>query len=139
MSQPNRKSPSFASLDIEKGWPELPPAVGEEYPLPAWYRTVCDIPIDELGVEDICKACRQKIHLDHTVQRALRLLRTDPLAGESFDGELLAALKSVPREYWSSNEAECQALRLLARSVAQEETIPPDVREDAKELLTRIG
>jgi CDI immunity proteins len=130
---------SFASLDREKGLPGLPTPAGEEYPLPAWHRAVYNIPIDELGVEDICKACRQQIHLEHTVPRALDLLKADPLAGEMFDGELLVAMKSVPQDYWVRNEAQLEAMKSVAESALRLEAISPDVREEAQDLLKRAA
>ena len=137
MSQAYRKRVSFASLDREKGLWELPAPAGEEYPLPAWYRAVYNTPLDELGVEDICKACRQQIHLEQTVPMAVDLLRADPLAGEMFDGELLVAMKSVPHDYWVRNEAQLQAMKSVAESALRQEAITPDVREDAQDLLKK--
>ncbi|MCS7062619.1 MAG: contact-dependent growth inhibition system immunity protein [Methylacidiphilales bacterium] len=128
---------TFATLDRLKGIPDPPPATGDEYPLPAWYRAVRETPLEELGVEDICKACRQQIHLDHVVPLALRLLRSEPLAGEMYDGELLASLKSVPSDYWLTHAAEAAMLRSVCEKVRNNDNIPNDVRQDVAELLTR--
>jgi CDI immunity proteins len=76
-------------LDTEKGIPESPPVTADEYPLPAWYRAVRDIPLRELSVEDLSKANRQQIHPDHIVPTMLELLQTNPLAGEMYDGSFL--------------------------------------------------
>jgi hypothetical protein len=106
--------------------------------VPAWYRAVHNTPITELGIEDICRACRQKIHLEHTVPRALELLRTDPLAGDMYEGELLVSLKSVPPNYWATNQTERLALRSVAESVLHQDSVPQDVRADAEELLRKV-
>ncbi|MBP9901803.1 MAG: hypothetical protein V9H26_05780 [Verrucomicrobiota bacterium] len=42
---------TFAILDRQKGFAQLTPAKEEEYPLPAWYRAVCETPLDELGLK----------------------------------------------------------------------------------------
>jgi len=139
MSKEPRRGVTFAMLDKEKGWPELPPATEEEYPLPAWYRAVQNIALDELGIEDIAKACRQRIHFEHVVPLALRLLQADPLAGEMYDGELLVSLKSVPPDYWSKNQNERQALKSVTESALREESVTPGVREDAQELLRTVS
>jgi len=128
---------TFATLDRQKGIPDLPPVTGEEYPLPAWYRAVRETPLEELGVEDICKACRQQIHLEHVVPLTLRLLQSEPLAGEMYDGELLASLKSVPSDYWPTHVAEAAMLKSVCEEVRKNDTIPDEVRQDVVELLTR--
>jgi len=128
---------TFAVLDYERGIPDLPPASDEEYPLPAWYRVVRETPLEQLGVEDICKACRQQIHLVHTVPIALRLLQSEPLAGEMYDGELLASLKSVPPDYWRSHPTEVAMLKFICEGVQRNESMLDDMRQDVVELLTR--
>jgi hypothetical protein len=124
---------TFALLDRERGVPE--PASGDEYPLPAWYRIVREVALDELGVEDISKAIRQKIHLEHVVPLALRRLESEPLAGEMYEGELLVSLKSVPLQYWSKHEAERLSLKSVIETALQEEAIADNVRRDAEELF----
>jgi len=139
MSGENAGPVTFAILDQEKGVPAPPLASGEEYPLPAWYRTVRELPLDELGVEDICKACRQNIHLEHVVPLALQLLETEPLSGALYDGELLVSLKSIPPDYWSKHEDERLLLKSLIESVRGCGTITADVRQDAEELLIKAS
>ena len=62
--------------------PEPGLASDNEYPLAAWYRFIREVPLDQLGLEDIAKATRQQVHIEHVVPLALRLLQADPLAGE---------------------------------------------------------
>jgi hypothetical protein len=128
---------TFAGLDRAKGVSELPPATSEEYPLPAWYRAVREIPLEQLGVEDICKACRQQIHLEHIVPVALRMLESNALAGEMYDGELLVSLKSVPTEYWRRCSEDATTLKKVAERALALDTTGDDVRQDAKELLNK--
>ncbi len=128
---------TFASLDREKGISELPPATSEEYPLPAWYRAVREIPLEELGIEDICKACRQQIHLEHIIPMALRMLQSNPLAGEMYDGELLVSLKSVPAEYWQKCGEDAATLKEVVEKALAFDTTSDEVRQDANELLNK--
>ena len=128
---------TFAMLDRQKGIPEPLPTTGEEFPMPAWYRAVRETPLEQLGVEDICKACRQQIHLEHVVPIALQLLQSEPLAGEMYDGELLASLKSAPPDHWPAHPAEAAVLKSVCEGVRQNKSISDDVRQDVAELLTR--
>jgi len=128
---------SFAILDREKGVPELPPATGEEYPLPAWYRAIRETPLEELTVEDIAKACRQQIHVEHVVPIALRLLQSEPLAGEMYDGELLVSIKSVPTDFWSAHKTEAAALKSICDELSKREGLSADLLQDVAELLTK--
>ncbi|HEY3857555.1 MAG TPA: contact-dependent growth inhibition system immunity protein [Verrucomicrobiae bacterium] len=139
MSVQNPGRASFATLDKEKGLPESPPASGEEYPLPAWYRSIRDVPLDELGIEDISKAIRQNIHLENVVPLALRRLQTEPLAGEMYEGELLASFKCIPADYWSKHPTERQSLNLVISAVLQEAEVTDTIRQDADELLHTVA
>jgi hypothetical protein len=130
---------TFSMLDKEKGIPELPPVTADEYPLPAWYRAVRDIPLRELSVEDLSKANRQQIHPDHIVPTTLELLQSNPLAGEMYDGELFVSLKSVPPEYWSGHLNETEALKSVIGSALQADATTDDVRKDLEDFITRIA
>jgi hypothetical protein len=129
---------TFATLDREKGLPEPNPTIDEEYPLPAWYRAVRETPLDKLGVEDICKACHQQIHLEHVVPVALQLLQSDPVAGEMYDGELLASLKSIPVDYWSNHLVEATTLKSTCEQIQNKMTLSDDLHTDVAYLLNRV-
>jgi len=134
-----KKNPlTFAILDKQKGFAELPATTEEEFPLPAWYRSVSETPLDELGLEDVCKACRQQIHLEHIVPMALQILKIEPLAGEMYDGELLVALKSIPSDYWHAHADEVLSLKPIIESACRNENLEDDLRRDMRELLTKI-
>jgi hypothetical protein len=126
---------SFALLDRRNGVPEPGPALGDEYPLAAWYRAVREVPLEELTVEDISKAVRQNVHLENVVPLALRLLASEPLAGEMYDGELLASLKAVPAQYWLQHQDERRSLQGVAEAALRSEVATEDVRRDAQDLL----
>jgi hypothetical protein len=139
VSKKNPRHVTFASLDETQGV-VLPPAPpGGEYPLPAWYRSVREIPLDDFSVEDTCKACRQNVHLEHIVPRALRLLEIDPLAGEMYEGELLVSLASIPVQYWSGHEVERLSLKSIINAALDSEEIAENVRHAATELYAKLA
>jgi hypothetical protein len=130
---------TFALLDRERGIAEPPPVSGDEYPLAAWYRSVREVPLDEFKVEDISKAIRQNVYLEQVVPLALRLLKSEPLAGELYDGELLASLKAVPSQYWSQHEDERLSIKSAIEAALRMEETTEDVRRDAQELLSKTA
>ncbi|HUB23801.1 MAG TPA: contact-dependent growth inhibition system immunity protein, partial [Tepidisphaeraceae bacterium] len=90
---------TFRQIDEAKGVTRetllsRPSAIGN------WYIRVRDVPLDELTTSDICRAVRQKTHLDYVVPIALHLLEQSPLAGELYEGELLLAFDSLPEKFW---------------------------------------
>ena len=130
---------TFAALDRQQCIPEPAPALADELPLPAWYRSVRGVPLDRLSVEDISKAVRQRIHVLHVVPLALRMLQSDPLVGELYDGELLVALKSVPDTYWTQQPEKAQVLMAITEQLLQPGTIDADLQKDVKELQRKVA
>jgi ATP-dependent helicase/DNAse subunit B len=49
--------------------------------LEQWFERVIDIPIEELSVEDLCRAIRQDLFIDQLMPRVLKVLEEEPLAG----------------------------------------------------------
>lgn len=105
--------------------------------LDEWYSRVRDLPIQELDDGDLSRACRQRLYLDHVVPIAVRRLTSYPLAGEIYDGELLAAMKAVPIQYWQRNR---QIAQELAKSVEKVQQLAEDedMIADADEVGQRI-
>lgn len=128
---------SFATLDKAKGVDPLLPQQGEEMPLPAWYRSVYYTPVDELSIEDLCKAARQGLHVEVIIPLVIRRLREDPLAGEMFDGELLASLRNAGLDYWQAHPDEARELKPILESVLKNG--PEDLLPDARELWRAIS
>jgi hypothetical protein len=116
----------------------LPPAEDEEFPLPVWYRAVRDICLQELGVEDLAKANRQQIHPDYVIPITLRLLQSEPLAGEMYDGELIASLRSAPTGYWSVQTKDTAVLQTVICRAIKMETTDDDLRQDLRDFLRRL-
>jgi|WetSurMetagenome_2_1015567.scaffolds.fasta_scaffold509111_1 hypothetical protein len=127
---------TFAWLDEMKGFPATLPKTEEEFPLPSWYREVRDIPLGQLSIGDICKACRQRIHLNYIAPIALDLLEANPLAGEMFDGELLLAMKAVPEAYWREDRIQRNRLLGILRSFMPD--LSGDIKKDVDDLRNRL-
>jgi hypothetical protein len=53
---------------------------------------------------DLAIALRQGIWIVHILPIAIERLEKDVWAGDLYDGELLAALRFVPRDSWTQNE-----------------------------------
>ena len=123
---------TFAALDRAKGIAPLPEEHGEEMPLPAWYRSVYQTPLDQLTIEDLSKAGRQSLHFEQVVPIIIARLGADPLAGEMFDGELLASLRSVGADYWKAHRSQAVALKAIIDAAWS--NLPDDVRADAQEI-----
>ncbi len=85
-------------------------------PLSEWYERVRDVPINQLGIGDISRACRQRLFLEYTVPVLVEYLDRDPLAGELYDGELASTVAKIPSRFW------CQAPELAqkARNILRE-------------------
>jgi len=90
---------TFRSLDGDIDRPVKPASS-----LDAWYDEKRDVPINELEVSDLCRACRQEIFLEHVLPVALERLKTDNLAGSLYDGELAVSVSMVPLSFWCRNK-----------------------------------
>jgi hypothetical protein len=139
MKNEGRTEKTFANLDREMGIRETPPPPEGEFPLPAWYRSVKTVPLDKLDLEDICKACRQKIHLDHVVPIAVRMLQSDRLAGEFYDGELLVSLGSVPVAYWRGQNEASRIVKQIAESIRNDASTPEEMKQDLEQLMRNLN
>lgn len=122
---------TFRSLENKNGiqWssPTNPSSLDE------WYSSIRDTDIDSLSVGDICKAVRQRIFVDSVLPYALGIIKDDPLAGDSYDGELLAALSGLSPLDWSGSEAIAHQLSVLL-SEECDALNDPDLRNDLAKL-----
>lgn len=105
--------------------------------LDEWYSRVRDIPIGDFNDDDLSRACRQQIHLEHVIPIAIERLHTQPLAGEIYDGELIVAMKSVPLDYWQRNQQSSECLEHIIAQVKRI-TEDEDLLADADEIHRRI-
>ena len=127
---------TFRALDEAAGVIWTTEASEAALPLPQWYVCVRDTPIHELSVRDLCIACRQSIHLDEVVPAALNRLAEDPLAGHKYDGELLAAMRSIEPRFWNSHREDARRLRSIF--VEAMGRMDEDQRQDAVALVRDI-
>lgn len=63
--------------------------------LDVWFSDVVDTPFDALSAADIARAIRQGVFLPDMLPLAKELLRDDPLVGDYYDGEIIAAIASL--------------------------------------------
>ncbi|GAA5107812.1 hypothetical protein GCM10023211_09320 [Orbus sasakiae] len=63
--------------------------------LDEWFDEIIDIPLSELLVGDISRLIRQQIFICEMLPYALNLLSLDPLAGDSYDGQLISSLATL--------------------------------------------
>lgn len=68
---------------------------GYIYPLQKWYNELIDKYTSEITVADVLKMIRQKELIDLAISKSIDFLKNNPLAGELYDGELLAKLYTV--------------------------------------------
>jgi CDI immunity proteins len=93
-----------------------PSGDGGSSALDEWYRSIRDIPLDDLPIGDVARSLRQSLFPDFVVPVAIRHLRENPLAGDFYDGELLASLRNVGRDFWRRREElRSQLAGLLAK------------------------
>lgn len=101
----------------------------QQSPLELWFERVIDVPIKELAVEDLCRAIRQELCIDQLMPRVLEVLTEDPLAGEYYDGELIAALSMIKEiDLKDQKSTFIQIQKLINQLLASD--INDDLRKD---------
>lgn len=63
--------------------------------LDEWFNEIIDIPLSELSVGDISRLIRQQVFICEILPYALNILSLDPLAGDSYDGQLISSLATL--------------------------------------------
>jgi len=102
--------------------------------LELWFEGVIDTPIEELTVEDICRAIRQEICISQLMPRVLEILTDDPLAGEYYDGELIAALSKI-----KESELKDQASTFIKIQKIVNQLPSSDVNDDLRKDILKIN
>jgi hypothetical protein len=85
-----------------------------------WYQDVRDKPIDQFMDKDFGIACRQQVYMEFVVPVLLSRLKSEPLAGDMYDGELLIAIAALPKQFWTDNTVARNALRTFLDSIVVE-------------------
>ncbi|CFB70689.1 contact-dependent growth inhibition system immunity protein [Yersinia enterocolitica] len=107
---------------------------GQQSSLEQWFDRVIDIPIEELALEDLCRAIRQNLCVDQLMPRALDVLTEDPLAGEYYDGELIAALSTIKGDVLKGHRHTFIQIKQLINQLD-----PSDVNDDLKKDILKIN
>ncbi len=102
-----------------------------------WYDGIRDVKLRELQDGDLARCCRQNLFNEYVVPVAIDRLQLRPLAGDVYDGELLAAMKSIEMAYWTANQAESKLLREIAVR-AKVDTDDDEIRDDVEELVEKL-
>ena len=111
-SEANRVT--FRTLD---GNGKLP---SENSALKDWYISVRDVPVPDMSIFDLARACRQNLFLEAVVPISIQTLGQDVLAGELYDGELVSALMHIPDDYWNMNYDQWSRFVPLAEAAFKE-------------------
>ena len=110
----------------------------EESALDHWYDKIRDTPVTALSDEDLACACRQGVHLDAVVPIVVDRLRDNPLAGDLYDGELIASLKSVSSAFWRAHPDLTTTMRELVTEV-QSQLLDDDVNRDLSAIVELLA
>lgn len=102
--------------------------------LEQWFECVIDIPLDELTVEDLCRAIRQDLCIDQLMPGVLVVMRDDPLAGEYYDGELIAALSTIKEKDLKSHKDTFIQIQNIINQLS-----PSDITDDLKKDILKIN
>ncbi|HEY3986928.1 contact-dependent growth inhibition system immunity protein [Cedecea sp.] len=103
-------------------------------PLELWFERAIDIPIEELAVEDLCRAIRQNLCVDQLMPGVLDVLTEDPLAGEYYDGELIAALSTIKSKDLKDQKRIFIQIKQLINQLE-----PSDINNDLKKDISKIN
>lgn len=106
----------------------------QQSPLELWFERIIDVPIEELTVEDLCRAIRQKLCIDQLIPRVLEVLTEEPLAGEYYDGELITALSTIKAEDLRGQKNTFTQIRQLINQLS-----PSDINDDLRKDILKIN
>lgn len=106
----------------------------QQSPLELWFERIIDVPIEELPVEDLCRAIRQELFIDQLMPRVLEVLTEEPLAGEYYDGELIAALSTIKGNDLKDQKGTFAQIRQLINQIS-----PSDINDDLRKDISKIN
>ncbi|WP_347114327.1 contact-dependent growth inhibition system immunity protein [Leclercia sp. S52] len=106
----------------------------QQSPLELWFESIIDVPIEQLPVEDLCRAIRQELFIDQLMPRVLEVLTEEPLAGEYYDGELIAALSTIKGNDLKDQKGTFVQIRQLINQIS-----PSDINDDLRKDISKIN
>jgi hypothetical protein len=126
-------APARTMRSLEEG-----PWDGGDSALDHWYRTIRDVPLAELPIADLARACRQGLFPEDVVPVAVGRLREDPTAGDQYGGELLASLRGVPEGYWERRHNLRSELSAILASL-EASGLDDELTADVKAIRKNVG
>ncbi|MHA6194464.1 contact-dependent growth inhibition system immunity protein [Pseudomonas wadenswilerensis] len=113
----------------------------EKYPssLSDWYISVRDVPLESLGVGDVCRAVRQDVFISDLLGAVICLLEEDVLAGDLYDGELLAALSQLQDDFWRAHILELGKIVEMLKGGAADGVSDQRLLSEVSSLLECYG
>ncbi|ORM75818.1 hypothetical protein C1Y41_01115 [Pantoea sp. ICBG 1758] len=108
--------------------------ISQKSSLEEWFERILDMPIEDLEVEDVCRAIRQKICIDQLLPKILTILKEDPLAGEFYDGELISSLSTITENDLKINKETFIEIRGVIN-----ELDPSDISDDLRKDISKIN
>ncbi|RBO15051.1 MULTISPECIES: contact-dependent growth inhibition system immunity protein [Pantoea] len=108
--------------------------ISQKSSLEEWFERILDMPIEDLEVEDVCRAIRQKICIDQLLPKILTILKEDPLAGEFYDGELISSLSTITENDIKINKETFIEIRGVIN-----ELDPSDISDDLRKDISKIN
>lgn len=66
-----------------------------DYALNEWYNTLLNKDRTELDITDLCRMIQQNIFIEVAIDKAVEVLKHNPLEGDVYDGQLVEVLFSV--------------------------------------------
>ena len=124
---------TFAEIEKSQGVQHPTTTPYDDYPLPAWYLSVRDKPLRDFTDEDLSTACWENFHPEYIVPIALLRLQENPLAGDLYEGQLLASLKGILNAYWLKHSDQCTHVKKLV-----DESIDRFESEDTKQKVREL-
>lgn len=99
--------------------------------LERWYDRFRETEVRSISIEDLCIVIRQHIFLPQMVPIAIVKFTKHPWSGYLYEGELLAALASIDKEFWEENK---KLAAQLLNALMTKKRLPLEVRPDTVEL-----
>lgn len=124
--------------DLEKESPVDWQSEDNPSSLTEWYLSVRDTPIDLLDLGDVCRALRQNLFVSEVLPIAVALLGDDVLAGDRYDGELIAALAGLDAKYWKENKGAAN-LTVCALDEVKDLSQDAELLKDVSTLMSVLG
>lgn len=97
-------------------------------------------PVGKFTVEDLRVMISQEIGLEFLIPLALEVLKTDPLAaGDYYPGDLLHAIVTLPRDFWSDHQPWGSAIKAIAEGVRFADGFPANLKIELDTFLEMAG